>query len=495
MNLLFFMFHSQLINGTFPDSELLLKQFTMLQLQFILLSFKFFAFSYSAEFQLIKSNDFDMSDAISGIINSDLLKQSPTISVIYGKSKYEDFTSKDLITKSIPLMKLSRAVRVEDVKNLQNINNRRRIFSVIFIARFQSFVEIVQKMTKERFNFEGYYLIVLTKGNIPEIQNILQQLWMKFIFNVNILLEDESEFVSLLTFMPFNGYICGDTTPIKINQFDKGSGKWKFEEFYPKKFKNLFKCPVRVGAFDTTPAVIQKTMKNGSYSLDGYDIELLKEFSKIINFTIDMNFSTEPGSYGEIYENGSSTGTINKVMNNKVDVIIGNYYVTALRLTFMSSSSSYYTNPLLLVIPSGAPIASIAKLMSPFSTTVWILLLCTLVVGIVVISVVTLQSPKVRILVFGRQIQNPFLNLIVGLVGGSQHVLPKRNLSRTLLMMFLLFCLIIRSLYLGGLFEFLQTDQRQPELATIDEIIEKDYTLYMHYGISKSVQAMKSFKT
>ena len=470
----------------------------MLQLQFLLLAVTLFDFSYSAKFNLFnqfnKSNNFDMSDAISGVINSDLLKRSSTVSLMWVRANYEGFDTKDLITKSIPLLKLSRAVRVEDVKNLQNMSNRRRIFSVIFIARFQSFLQIVEKMTKERFNFEGYYLIVLTKGYIPEIQNIFQQLWMKFIFNVNILLDEKSEFISLLTFMPFNGYNCGDTTPIKTNQFDKGSGKWEFEEFYPKKFKNLFKCPVRVGAFDTTPAVIKKTMKNGSYSLDGYDIELLKEFSKIINFTIDMNFSAEPGSYGEIYENGSSTGTINKVMNNKVDVIIGNYYITESRLKFMSSSSSYYTNPLLLVIPSGAPVAPLAKLMRPFQTSGWVLLLGTLVIGIIVITVVSLQSPEIRILVFGRQIQNPFLNLVVGLVGGSQHVLPKRNFSRTLLMFFLLFCLIIRSLYLGGLFELLQTDQREPELATIDEIIEKDYTLYMHYGISKSVQAMKSFK-
>lgn len=471
----------------------------MLQLLFVLLSVGLLAFSYSAEFhlsnQLIKlSANYEMPDAISGIINSDLLKISPTISVIYVQTKYEGLDTKDLITKSIPLIKLSKTVRVEDVKNLQNMKNRRRRFSVIFISRFQTFLEILQKMTKERFNFEGYYLIVLTKGNIPEIQNIFQQLWMKFIFNVNILVEDESELISLLTFMPFNGNVCGDTTPIKSSQFDKGSGKWEFTDFYPKKFKNLYKCPVRVGAFDTSPAVIKKTLKNGSFVLDGYDIELLKEFSKILNFTIDMNFSAESGSYGEIYENGSSTGTINKVMNNQVDVIIGNYYVTELRLTFMSSTSSYYTNPLLLVIPSGAPVAPLAKLMRPFQTTVWIILLGALAIGICVITIVCLQTPEIRHLVFGRQIQNPFLNLIVGLVGGSQHVLPKRNFSRTLLMFFLLFCLIIRSLYLGGLFEFLQTDQREPELATIDEIIEKDYTLYMHYGISKSVQAMKSFQ-
>ncbi|CAO1407683.1 unnamed protein product [Diamesa serratosioi] len=470
----------------------------MLQLQFILLSVAVFAFSHSAKLnllnQLYKSKEFHLSDAISTIINSDLLKNSPTISVIYVKGKYDGLDTKDLITKSIPLMKLSRAVRVEDVKNLQNMSNRRRTFSVIFITGFQSFLEILQKMTKERFNFEGYYLIVLTKGNIPELQNIFQQLWMKFIFNVNILLADKNEVISLLTFMPFNGFICGDTTPIKTNQFNGSSGEWEFIEFYPKKFKNLFKCPVRVGAFDTTPAVIKKTIKNGSFILDGYDIAILKEFSKIINFSIDMNFSNVSGSYGEIYENGSSTGTINKVMNNEVDIIIGNYYVTALRLTFMSSSSSYYTNPLLLVIPSGAPVAPLAKLMRPFQTTVWILLLCTLIIGIFVITIVTLQSLEVRHLVFGRQIQNQFLNLIVAFVGGSQHVLPKRNFSRTLLMVFLLFCLIIRSLYVGGLFEFLQTDQREPELATIDEIIEKDYTLYMHYGISKSVQAMKSFK-
>ena len=91
-----------------------------------------------------------------------------------------------------------------------------------------------------------------------------------------------------------------------------------------------------------------------------------------------------------------------------------------------------------------------------------------------------LQSEHVQDFVLGRFNRHPGTNLWVAVFGGSQGNLPERNFSRFLLMMFLIFCLIMRSAYQGSLFKFLQTDQRHNEVGTIDDLVKQKYDIYIH---------------
>lgn len=46
-------------------------------------------------------------------------------------------------------------------------------------------------------------------------------------------------------------------------------------------------------------------------------------------------------------------------------------------------------------------------------------------------------------------------------------------------MMFIVLCLILRTCHQSMLYKLLQADLRRPELQTIDEAIDKNYTFYM----------------
>lgn len=433
-----------------------------------------------------KLSSFDLAVAVADALQSETIKKSPTISVIYVKTSSGDFTSKSLITKTIELMDKSRAIRVEHHKQLKVMKNRRRTISILFIENFKSFQELNYQMTSDRFHFDGYYLIVLFKGIIPELQEIFDILWKKYIYNVNILFK-ETNFITLMTFIPIGNKSCSNTTPIIINQFNTDTRNWQLKELFPKKFTNLMECPVKVSTFETIPSVmVQQSFPNGSVQLKGSGIEIFYEIAKILNFNIDMHFINKPGSFGDVFENGTGTGAIKKLLDNEVEIILGNYFLTALRAKFMSNTDSYYTNPWLFVIPPGSPLSPFEKLFHPFDIVVWICLVSTFIIGVIIISIVSCQSYFIKDLVFGRQIRNPYLNLVIAFVGGSQHILPKRNFSRTLLMFFLIFCLIMRNLYLSGMFEFLQSDQRAKEVATVDEINEKEFTVYLEAPFAKT---------
>lgn len=74
------------------------------------------------------------------------------------------------------------------------------------------------------------------------------------------------------------------------------------------------------------------------------------------------------------------------------------------------------------------------------------------------------------------------MNLLTALFGGTQHRLPIGNVARLLLMVFLLFCLVIRTLYQGSLFKYLQSNDNAKEPNTIEEMAQKNYTFYMIFS-------------
>lgn len=146
------------------------------------------------------------------------------------------------------------------------------------------------------------------------------------------------------------------------------------------------------------------------------------------------------------------------------------------------------------MIPPGESLTPFEKLFRPFQQTVWIFLFITLLTGAVVIFIFNFSKKSSKALVFGDDIRTPYLNMLIGIVGGSQHVLPKKSFSRSLLMMFLLFCLVQRSIYQGSLYIFLQSDGRNPDVATIDEMIEKNFDFYVRETLEHNIKHMSFYQ-
>ncbi|KAL7030656.1 hypothetical protein ACKWTF_006741 [Chironomus riparius] len=93
----------------------------------------------------------------------------------------------------------------------------------------------------------------------------------------------------------------------------------------------------------------------------------------------------------------------------------------------------------------------------------------------IAVSIIKKQSKSIQLLFFDKNINAPGLQILVVLFGSSQHVLPRNDFSRMLLMSFVFFTFVLRSLYVGSLYKFLQSNGRKRDLQTIDELIENDF--------------------
>lgn len=168
------------------------------------------------------------------------------------------------------------------------------------------------------------------------------------------------------------------------------------------------------------------------------------------------------------------------IMSKKAHLTVGMYTITLLRSQFMSNSEFYYSVPFILVVPRGQPFTAFEKLFRPFHLNVWVLLISTFIMAIVVITVIKLKHSNVaRIFVLGADNNSPYLNILISFVGGSLSVLPKNNFARTLLMMFILFSIVKRTLYQAALFQQLKSDVHEKEIQSIDELVEKNFKVFM----------------
>lgn len=170
---------------------------------------------------------------------------------------------------------------------------------------------------------------------------------------------------------------------------------------------------------------------------------------------------------------------------------IKTYHTTSTH-TFVTTPYSFLNN--YIIIPPADEYDGYEKLLMPFDESTWIMILVIFATGFLVIFVLNHSNDEARTFVFGQQVTTPSLNITAIFFGISQITLPGRNFARYIVMVFILYCLIIRTAYQGKMFEFLQKNITKPEIQSIDELIGKKYTLFVRDIYIHKVHQMDFFK-
>lgn len=382
------------------------------------------------------------------------------------------------------------AFRYETLSGIKKVYGYRKKLVMIVIEKIDEFLDIYAKIDREIYALNGIYLIVLINGEIREVQEIFQLLWKLQIFNVIVMFENEHGEILVKTFMPFNDQNCKDTTPILINKFFDGKFVNGTEKFLPRKFANLHYCPVRVSISDLRPFTIAKKSQDGKLILSGRDIFFTTALSKSLNFRVDFVFNEETGYF---YENGTSAGTLKALSDGRADMSVGNWWIKASRSKFFDASNSYASDILIFVVPPGRKFTALEQLVYPFKFMSWMFIIACFVVGFVVIFIIKHNSKEVESFVFGTAVKHPYLNLFVAFIGGSQTKLPRRNFSRFLLMLFLMYSLVIRTVYQGSFYELLKSNRGESEVQSLEEVIEKKFSFFVFLGNEDIFLSSKAF--
>lgn len=381
-------------------------------------------------------------------------------------------------------------VEVNDLKtNIFNTQTR-KIGAIILhfgqYAEFESFHRLIQN---DMFLYGGHFVIIYGSGNMREIEKMFSNFWKIYIYNVAVLVTNavSSDLVSVFTYMPFSNESCNNTEAIRINEFNKTSMTWATNVLYPEKFKQLNRCPLRYGCYQNRPGYIITKNESGLPIFAGMNIDIVTMFSDILNFS--LNFFEYEEDMGVIYVNKTATSMLKRVIDNKVDLIFTS--IKADRNELLSATRMVYADKLILIVLPPFLIDAMTKLFLPFAFASWVSI--SIVALLACCTVITLKfTPRLfHDYVIGRNVKGSILNVCNIFLGGPQQILPRSSFPRFLLAMFLIYTMIIRSIYQGGVFDIMKRDVHTVELKTIDAFIEHQFTFYIYRTLAAELAGTK----
>ena len=322
--------------------------------------------------------------------------------------------------------------------------------------------------------------IIKLKANRIDIYNVLvyceeltrsttQAILTKFSFQIFLL--DEKGEISLNAMAMYTEKQCEVPQLIKINRFlDR---KWTTKKFFAMRIENFYGCEmnflIQVNQF---PFQYYENSEDGkTMNFNGILIEMMKALSTHLNFTFSF----------ELWKDGDRNTYFRLETYTRRSV------------TEKFASDLIYTDSEVMILAPGVPYTPWEKLMLPFDELTWMWIGIFFAVAFVVILLIRIsRSSSIYEFVVGSNVTTPSLNIVAILMGIGQLHLPHRNIARFLFVNFVIFCLIIRTAYQGKYFEFITGDVRKKPIATLEEMVERNVTVYhdsrnmgFHYSYGK----------
>lgn len=457
-----------------------------LQAQFIIIfliepAFARFSNDNQRKFEVI-------SRGVSEIVREVIAKHENTANLASADSSDSNYF-KSILIKNI-LKDQVIAIRQTGDPCTSNQSPPRKRSLVVIIEKVAQFESIVKNLSSNCYRFSGLYLIVLlNQDKENNIESIFEMMWRIQIFNVNVV-SWVGDRLEVRSFMPFSRISCHDTSPVLINEYRNGNFLNGTLNFFPEKMNNLHGCLVRMAiASNSEPYIMIQQEPNGSLQLYGREKRFLDVLEESLNFRLSFTYIGE-----ETYDH-MSTGPLRAVLDRHADMSANNWWLKSSRLKFLDATTTYTNDHIVLLVPPGKALTAFEKLLYPFSSGVWMMILMCFAMGLVIIvPILRFGSGNVKSLVFESKIKYPILNMFSAFIGSPQNALPVKSCARLLLMTFMMYSIVMRTLYQGSYYKFMKESIRHKEIQSLDEIVQKNFKLYVMPGIGDMFNDLRAIK-
>ncbi|XP_053699475.1 uncharacterized protein LOC128746452 [Sabethes cyaneus] len=348
--------------------------------------------------------------------------------------------------------------------------------NVFVVDKHETFSELLEELSEEKYDTAGRFLVVQS-GLLTETDArlVFEDLWKVRIVNV-VLVGNTSNGTQLWSYVPYRKGSCGLVNLANVKSSDT------VDVLFPDKTKSFHGCGFNVGSFETWPFTIMQYSDSNSTEMSGFEGDLLEVLSKKLNFEATI-VEPENGEQWGYALKENSTGLVGMIQREEVDFGISCLGISLARNEILRAGIAHYTTALVLAVPKGRPYTAFEKLFLPFKASVWLFMAVFLIGAITVIMVVEHKNDSVQAFVYGKNVRFPFMNLLQVFFGISIPVTPSRNFARTLLFMWMILSLVLRTCYQGAMYRYLQKKSTLPPSQTLAEI---DQTGALYYVVESA---------
>ncbi|XP_062620957.1 glutamate receptor 3-like [Saccostrea cucullata] len=149
----------------------------------------------------------------------------------------------------------------------------------------------------------------------------------------------------------------------------------------------------------TSPFLMEEKGTNGNINKTyrGYIIDLLEELKKKVDFDYDIEISPD-GTFGREITPGNWSGTLNEVIQKRVDLAAGPFTITSERAQVVDFSTPFLTTPFGIVLrqPHKAEESighRLLRVWDPLKPSVWMMIFISFVVTSTLLYVVSYFNP------------------------------------------------------------------------------------------------------
>lgn len=273
------------------------------------------------------------------------------------------------------------------------------------------------------------------------------------------LLINDGNFLHLATIEWFTEITCNQPQLIVLNSFNKALQKWNKNLENYEKFQNFHSCKLKIWIISDESGALWSRFEQDKNSQKMIASGLIPNFFQLIsnNFNYQVTFQET---------------------KNDADVCLEIYrFETFLEHALHMTSTFMELRDVILATP-GELYSPYEKLLLPFDDLTWKLLHFTFLIAFIVIFVINRLPKFIQNSVYGENVKSPTLNVISTFFGIAQIKIPNKFFPRFLLILFIFFCLIFRTCYQSKLFEFMTSEPRRLPPKTIEDMRDRNYTLY-----------------
>ncbi|XP_037813404.1 uncharacterized protein LOC119604697 [Lucilia sericata] len=414
--------------------------------------------------QAVEKEDNLLSATLRVIFANIFKPKSMSISVIVNISNHEDFTfSQDILDD---LMSINKNIQLPVTINQYTASKLLHFIQAKLI--FTNSAENVRKRMEYLFqnneiqSLSTKYLIILNNQDslhkkLIEMHNIFQDFFNLYIVDVVILLP-EADSLCIYTYKPYDLKHCAFTEPILLQCYLKVPDILSYNDLFPIKTNNFYQCPLKVVLWHTPPFV-NITYRKGIAYYTGFDVEILKDLSDFLNFSIEV-IPNEPPELlsGEVFSNYTAIGVFKLLLERRANLSIGFIGCKPRRSQLTTGSMPYFLTEILIIFKNYQKYTEYYLLFRPFTNSTW---------GVFII-VLILKPIFKRILCRNFKLQLSFRNLL------------------RLQWVFMIF--LLRLAYEGSIFETIRKSPYKPLPLNLNELVQQNYSLITDYATARMLK-------
>lgn len=410
----------------------------------------------SRTFEIYKNDVKSFSNSLNVIVEKFYLKNNLEFQFIIGDVKCEKFASQ--IIKNI--LKVNPQIPVE-VTKIDDLEGYRRKYTwlrlkksaIIFIHHKDSTLKLNEIIsTNSRNDYVRFQHLVVIQQQKPEkvkkFVNLPDYGNMNFFstpVNYMVFMYKDGRQLKLETIKRFTKKDCGISL-VKINEFSITNQEWKNDNFSLIETKNFNGCKICL-------RLILDSNSTESMYHTNLMRRIFKEMSGKFNFNF-VNCATN-GSFEEDKNNFIGNARMNndsKKYERIIDSSMSGF--TDKKLNKLKFEIKLTLMDFAVIVPLGKQHTAYEKFILPFELYTWIC--CGLTFGsafAIIIIINATGNRNIQNFVYGHRVTNPAFNILCAFFGQSQNILPRRNFARFMLMMLIILCFIVRTLYQGVQFD------------------------------------------